>query len=100
MGSVRAFSVPSIGKPQPDNREAIQGGAPENCLAILNQFYNDGVNWHDVACHHKKPWVCEENESLLKYVRFTNPNIRVWTDDEGRSREQHERSQSYATIDN
>lgn len=67
----------SIGKPQPDNREAIQGGAPENCLAVLNQFYNDGVNWHDVACHHKKPWVCEENDSLLKYVRFTNPNLRV-----------------------
>ncbi|KYN34366.1 hypothetical protein ALC56_11473 [Trachymyrmex septentrionalis] len=66
-----------IGKPQPDNREALQGGAPENCLAILNQFYNDGVNWHDVACHHKKPWVCEDNESLLKYVRFTNPNIRI-----------------------
>ncbi|XP_011336540.1 uncharacterized protein LOC105278842 isoform X1 [Ooceraea biroi] len=66
-----------IGKPQPDNREAIQGGAPENCLAVLNQFYNDGVNWHDVACHHKKPWVCEENESLLRYVRFANPNIRV-----------------------
>lgn len=72
-----ALFLPSIGKPQPDNREAIQGGAPENCLAILNQFYNDGVNWHDVACHHKKPWVCEENESLLKYVRFTNPTIRV-----------------------
>ncbi|XP_051157453.1 uncharacterized protein LOC127279256 [Leptopilina boulardi] len=66
-----------IGRPQPDNREAIQGGAPENCLAILNQFYNDGVNWHDVACHHKKPWVCEENDALLKYVRYNNPNLRV-----------------------
>ncbi|XP_003489802.1 uncharacterized protein LOC100748578 [Bombus impatiens] len=67
-----------IGKPQPDNREAIQqGGAPENCLAVLNQFYNDGVNWHDVACHHKKPWVCEDNDSLLRYVHFTNPNIRT-----------------------
>ncbi|XP_011165921.2 uncharacterized protein LOC105200189 [Solenopsis invicta] len=66
-----------IGRPQPDNREAIQGGAPENCLAILNQFYNDGVNWHDVACHHKKPWVCEDNESLLRYIRFNNPNLRV-----------------------
>lgn len=65
----------SIGKPQPDNREAIQGGAPENCLAVLNQFYNDGVNWHDVACHHKKPWICEDNESLLRYVRLAN--IRV-----------------------
>ncbi|XP_011871858.1 PREDICTED: L-selectin [Vollenhovia emeryi] len=66
-----------IGVPQPDNREAIQGGAPENCIAVLNQFYNDGVNWHDVACHHKKPWVCEDNESLLRYVRFSNPTIRL-----------------------
>ncbi|CAH1958885.1 unnamed protein product [Acanthoscelides obtectus] len=31
-----------IGRPQPDNREEIQGGAPENCVAVLNQFYNDG----------------------------------------------------------
>jgi len=36
-----------IGQPQPDNRELQQGGAPENCLAILNNFYNDGVHWHD-----------------------------------------------------
>ncbi|GLG99971.1 uncharacterized protein GBIM_06341 [Gryllus bimaculatus] len=52
-------------KPQPDNREFLQGGASENCLAILNNFYNDGVHWHDVACHHRKPWVCEENLAEL-----------------------------------
>ncbi|CAH0557256.1 unnamed protein product [Brassicogethes aeneus] len=63
-----------IGKPQP---EAQQGGATENCLAVLNQFYNDGVNWHDVACHHRKPWACEENADLLKYVRYTNPELGV-----------------------
>lgn len=66
-----------INQPQPDNREFQQGGAPENCLAVLNQFYKDGVNWHDVACHHRKPFVCEENDALLKYVRYTNPNLRV-----------------------
>ncbi|XP_060517069.1 uncharacterized protein LOC132696327 [Cylas formicarius] len=66
-----------LGQPQPDNREAQQGGAEENCLAILNQFYNDGVHWHDVACHHVKPWVCEENENLLKYVRHLNPTLSV-----------------------
>ncbi|XP_058125035.1 uncharacterized protein LOC131283242 [Anopheles ziemanni] len=66
-----------IGKPQPDNRELIQGGAPENCLAILNNFYEDGVHWHDVACHHVKPWVCEENDALLKYVKYSNPNLRI-----------------------
>lgn len=42
-----------IGLPQPDDREYKQGGAHEHCLAVLNQFYQDGVNWHDVACHHK-----------------------------------------------
>jgi len=75
-----------INKPQPDNREAQQGGefpqkktlkkcclfvfcksgAQENCLAVLNQFYNDGVHWHDVACHHVKPFVCEENLDLAR----------------------------------
>ncbi|ERL87951.1 hypothetical protein D910_05339 [Dendroctonus ponderosae] len=59
-----------IGKPQPDNREPQQGGAEENCLAVLNQFYNDGVHWHDVACHHVKPFVCEENPELARLVPF------------------------------
>lgn len=66
-----------IGFAQPDDREYKQGGAHENCLALLNQFYNDGVNWHDVACHHQKPFVCEENDALLKYVRYTNPDLRI-----------------------
>jgi hypothetical protein len=39
---------------QPDNRE---GG--ESCMAVLNNFYGDGIKWHDVACHHKKPTFCE-----------------------------------------
>jgi len=38
--------------PQPD------GG--ERCLAVLNNTYRDGVKYHDVACHHRKPVVCEE----------------------------------------
>ena len=40
---------------QPDNAEGH-----ENCLAVLNRFYpRDGVTWHDIACHHKKHFVCE-----------------------------------------
>jgi len=38
--------------PQPDGGEV--------CLAILNSVYRDGVKYHDVACHHRKPVVCEE----------------------------------------
>lgn len=41
-------------RPQPDNREGN-----ESCLAVLNNFYNDGVKFHDVSCHHRKPIICE-----------------------------------------
>ena len=40
--------------PQPDDREGR-----EDCLAVLNNFYRDGIRWHDIACRHKKPIVCE-----------------------------------------
>jgi len=39
---------------QPDNAEFQINGTPESCLAVLNNVYNDGVNWHDVACYHPK----------------------------------------------
>jgi len=42
------------GRPQPDNREG-----DEFCLAVLNNFYADGIRFHDVSCHHKKPVICE-----------------------------------------
>ena len=41
------------GRPQPD------GLGAENCLAVLNNFYQDGIKYHDVSCHHKKPTICE-----------------------------------------
>jgi len=42
------------GRAQPDNREGN-----ESCLAVLNNFYNDGVKFHDIGCSHKKPIICE-----------------------------------------
>ena len=42
------------GRQQPDNRVGN-----EVCLAILNNFYDDGVKFHDVSCHHKKAVICE-----------------------------------------
>lgn len=40
---------------QPDG-----GPGSENCLAILNNVYNDRVKFHDVGCSHRKPTVCEQ----------------------------------------
>ncbi|XP_069676443.1 uncharacterized protein [Periplaneta americana] len=61
-----------IGRPQPDNREYIQGGAEEECVAILNNFYDDGIRWHDVSCHHRKPFICEDNDALLQAAHIPN----------------------------
>lgn len=53
-------------------------GNDESCLSMLNNFYNDGIKWHDVACHHVKPFVCEDSDELLNFVRSRNPGLRLW----------------------
>lgn len=53
---------------QPDNREQREGGEDEACIAILNNFYADGIKWHDVNCSHRKPIICEEIPELLDFV--------------------------------
>lgn len=66
------------GKPQPDNREfRVTGRNDEACLAMLNNFYGDGVVWHDIACYHKKPFVCEDNDSLIKFIEQSNPGVKL-----------------------
>ncbi|MCL4165470.1 UNVERIFIED_CONTAM: hypothetical protein GTU68_038895, partial [Idotea baltica] len=65
------------GARQPDNREFSENGNDEACIAILNNFYRDGVKWHDVACNHLKPWVCEDSDSLLAFARSNNPGANI-----------------------
>ena len=63
------------GERQPDNRELkLTGQNDEACLAVLNNYYKDGVTWHDIACYHKKPFVCEDSDELIEFMRQTNPN--------------------------
>lgn len=64
------------GQPQPDNREG-----EESCIALLNpDIYKDPTrdfHWHDVACHHQKPVVCEDSDELLGYTRQENPQLAI-----------------------
>ena len=39
--------------PQPD------GANSEDCVAILNNIYQDGVKLHDESCRHEKHFICE-----------------------------------------
>jgi len=59
-------------KPQPDNAEFSINKTPESCLGVLNNLYEDGIKWHDIACYHPKPFICEDNAMLLEYIRLTN----------------------------
>ncbi|KAG7176072.1 uncharacterized protein LOC121853950 isoform X2 [Homarus americanus] len=63
------------GGPQPDNAEYDINQTSESCLGVLNNIYKDGIKWHDIACYHKKPFVCEDSDALLDYVKGTNPTI-------------------------
>lgn len=78
------------GAPQPDNFEGIKEGPIETefdigvtieglqeyhdeaCLAVLNNKYNDGVSWHDVACHFRSVIVCEDSDQLIALVQQQN----------------------------
>jgi hypothetical protein len=41
-------------------------------MAILNNFYDDGIKWHDIACHHRKPFICEDSDVLLHAAHLSN----------------------------
>lgn len=65
------------GGPQPDNAEFDINQTSESCMGILNNYYKDGIKWHDIGCYHPKPFICEDSEELLNYVRSTNPNLSL-----------------------
>ncbi|TRY62170.1 hypothetical protein TCAL_03684 [Tigriopus californicus] len=48
-----------LGDPQPDNLCQYYGGPKEECGAMLNNWFRDGVRWHDLACAQRLGFVCE-----------------------------------------
>merc|ERR1712168_780287 len=74
------------GIPQPDNFEGIKEGPlqaennigitveglqefhDEACLAVLNDKYQDGIKWHDVACHFRSVIICEDSDQPINLV--------------------------------
>ncbi|XP_066955607.1 uncharacterized protein slf isoform X1 [Macrobrachium rosenbergii] len=65
------------GGPQPDNAEFDINQTSESCLGVLNNIYNDGIAWHDIACYHKKPFICEDSQQLLDFVKHNNPGLSL-----------------------
>ena len=53
----------------------MEGKHDEACIAMLNNFYADGAVWHDIACYHTKPFICEDSDQLLEYVQALQPEF-------------------------
>lgn len=77
----KSFLLPLLSAhdvPQPDNAEYLLNpslATVEACLAINNNWYGDGVAWHDTACYRKKPFICEDSDVLMRRARALNPQI-------------------------
>ena len=44
-------------------------GSVEACMGLLNDIYEDGVKWHDIACYHTKV--------KPKYITLKINNIKL-----------------------
>ena len=49
--------------------EGLQEWYDEACLVVYNNKYNDGVQWHDVACFNRARIICEDSELQMKRVK-------------------------------
>ena len=74
-------------KPQPDNFAGLKAGKlevkddsgltveglqefyDEACLAVLNNKYNDGIQWHDVPCYFRSRIICEDSDLQMARVK-------------------------------
>jgi len=57
--------------------EGLQEWHDEACMAVLNNHFNDGVKWHDVACHMRAMIVCEDSDALLQRAIQENPGQAI-----------------------
>lgn len=66
--------------PQPDNAEYLlqrSGVTVEACLAVQNNWYNDGIEWHDTACYRTKQFVCEDSDKMVTFLKRKHPNVVI-----------------------
>ncbi|XP_023339500.1 uncharacterized protein LOC111709818 [Eurytemora carolleeae] len=64
--------------PQPDNAEYLlqrSGVTIEACLSVQNNWYSDGIEWHDAACYRTKQFICEDSDVMMNFMKKTHPNF-------------------------
>ena len=66
------------GRAQPDGILKQDGFGEQACLAILDNFFNDGLSWHDTKCNDRRHIVCEDLPvGNINFVRQQNPGVII-----------------------
>jgi len=66
------------GRSQPDGILKNDGFGQQACVALLDNFFNDGLSWHDTKCNDRRHIVCEDLPvGNINFVRQKNPNVRI-----------------------
>jgi len=63
--------------------EGLQEFYDEACLAVLNNKYNDGIQWHDVPCFFRSKIICEDSELQMGRIqkeRGVDVSVPITTD--------------------
>jgi len=65
-------------KVQPDGVLKADGFGEQACAALLDNFFNDGLTWHDTKCNDRRLIVCEDLPAgNINFVRQQNPDINI-----------------------
>ena len=66
------------GRAQPDGILKQDGFGQQACLAVLDNFFNDGLSWHDTKCNDRRHIVCEDLPvGNINFVRQQNPGVII-----------------------
>jgi len=68
----------TTGRAQPDGILKQDGFGEQACLAVLDNFFNDGLSWHDTKCNDRRHIVCEDLPvGNINFVRQQNPGVTI-----------------------
>jgi len=66
------------GRAQPDGILKSDGFGDQACMAVLDNFFNDGLSWHDTKCNDRRHIVCEDLPvGNINFVRQQNPGVNI-----------------------
>merc|ERR1711874_799065 len=65
-------------KAQPDGILKADGFGEQACTALLDNFFNDGLSWHDTKCNDRRQIICEDLPvGNINFVRQQNPGVTI-----------------------